>query len=182
MRADRSRFTRLTTAVVALIALASALVAVAPADAAPLRTKLPLGQYSPVNPARFTSYAYTDGGRTFFIAARRLCQIGPTPGNVACSGRTKSAPPRTVGVAITGDMQGPHWIPRGTSYRFGSRAGFRAPVLTPGQRITSANVTCAVPRRGVVICSTVNRAFVLTSATHRFYYPHGDRRHDRNPR
>ncbi|GEE00739.1 hypothetical protein nbrc107696_11850 [Gordonia spumicola] len=182
MRAIHSSSTRLICIVVALVAAVSGLVAVAPAQAAPLRTALPLGQYQGVNASRFTSYSYADRGRVFFAAAGRQCQIGPTPGNVACSGKTKTAPPRTVGVSITGDMQGPYWIPRGTSYRFGSAVGFRAPVLHVGQRITVANVSCAVPKSGVIACSTINRAFVLTPSTHRFYYPRGDRRHDGNPK
>ncbi len=167
MRVHRSSSARLTAVVVAVLALASTLFAVGPADAA--RTRLPLGQYQAVNAARFTSYAYADRARTFFVAAGRLCQIGPNPGSVGCTGTTKTAPRRTVGVAIIGDTQGPYWVPRGTSYRFGSRAGFRAPTLKVGQRISSANVTCAVPRRDTVICSSINHAFALTPSRHRFY-------------
>ncbi|WP_235831373.1 hypothetical protein [Gordonia zhaorongruii] len=139
-------------------------------------------RYQPVNPDRYRSIAYPDNGKHFFIAARRICQIGATPGNVACSGHSATAPRGVRGVAITGDMQGPQWIPPGTTYRFGSRAGFRAPVLKTGTRVSVGNTTCAVPRRGVVACSTPNRAFALNRAWHRFYYPRGDTSHSRNPK
>lgn len=169
-----------------LLLLAAALAAttavvVPQAAAAPPPAELRFGSFAPVNAAKYQSLRFADNGRTFFVAGQWRCQIGPQPGSVACSGRPATAPPRTRGVAITNDLNGPSWVPPGTTYRFGSQAGFRAPVLKVGQRITVANTVCAVPRRNVVSCATNNRAFILSRGWHKFYYPKGDRRHSANP-
>ncbi|UQE75005.1 hypothetical protein MYK68_20335 [Gordonia sp. PP30] len=165
--------------VAALVALLA--VTAAPAQAAPPPAELAFGSFTPVKAQRFQSLRYADDGRTFFAAGQWRCQIGPRPGSVACQGHPYTAPPGTQGVAITNDAQGPWWVPPGTNYTFGSRAGFRAPVLKVGQKISVANVTCAVPRRNVVSCASPNRAFILSRAWHKFYYPRGDRAHSANP-
>ncbi|WP_345314323.1 hypothetical protein [Gordonia alkaliphila] len=164
-----------------LTLVAAGLLAAPPAAAAPPPPELRFGSFAPVNAAKYQSLRFADDGRTFFVAGQWRCQIGPRPGSVACQGRPATAPPRTKGVAITNDLQGPLWVPPGTTYRFGSQAGFRAPVLKVGQRITVAGTVCAVPRRNVVSCATNNRAFILSRAWHKFYYPKGDRRHNANP-
>lgn len=165
-----------------VLALGAALIATAaPATAAPVPSELQFGNYTAVNANKFQSLRFADNGRTFFTAGQWRCQIGPQPGSVACKGRPATAPPRTQGAGITNDLQGPWWIPPGTTYRFGSQAGFRAPALKVGQRISVANTVCAVPRANVVSCATPNRAFILTRAWHKFYYPKGDRAHSANP-
>lgn len=182
VHALRSPAARRSTLVLIVASLIAALFAAAPAaSAAPAPPELQFGNFAPVNAKKYQSLRYADDGRTFFVTGRWLCQLGPRPGSVACKGRPATAPPRTVGVAITNDQQGPWWVPPGTTYRFGSQAGFRAPVLRVGQRISAAGSTCAVPRNGVVSCATANRAFILSPRWHKFYYPAGDRAHSKNP-
>lgn len=158
---------------------AGLVITAAPADAAP--AELSFGAYAPVDASRYQSLRYADDGRYFFAAGQWRCQIA-RPGSVACKGRPATAPRGTQGVAITNDAQGPWWVPPGTTFRFTSRAGFRAPVLGVGKRITVNNVACAVPAPNVVSCATPNRAFVLRKGSHRFYFPPGDRAHSPNPR
>lgn len=160
-------------------ALLGTLVA-APAAAAPVPSELRFGSLRPVDANKYRSLHYADDGRVFFVAGRWRCQLG-RPGSVGCQGRPATAPPRTRGVAITNDLQGPLWVPPGTTYRFGSRAGYRAPALQVGQRISVGNTVCARPRADVVSCATPNRAFILSPAWHKFYYPTGDTRHSANP-
>ncbi|GAC59030.1 hypothetical protein GOHSU_71_00030 [Gordonia hirsuta DSM 44140 = NBRC 16056] len=179
LRNLRRRPALLITLIVALSA--TLLGTAAPAAAAPVPAELQFSRFSPVNPAKYQSVRWADNGRSYFVAGRWQCQLGPQPGSVACKGRPATAPPNTRGVAITNDLQGPLWVPPGTTYRFGSEAGFRAPVLKVGQRIQVADAVCAVPRAGVVSCATNNRAFILSRAWHKFYYPKGDRRHSANP-
>lgn len=151
-----------------------------PAAAARVPAELQFGNYSPVNASKYRSLHYADDGRVFFVAGRWRCQIG-RPGSVACGGRPATAPPATRGVAITNDLQGPLWVPPGTTFRLGSQAGFRAPALKVGHRISVGNTVCARPRANVVSCATNNRAFILSPAWHKFYYPAGDNRHSANP-
>lgn len=177
----RRRRSLIGTVVLAVCAvLAGTLAAAPPAAAAPVPAELQFGNYAPVKASKFQSLRYADDGRHFFVAGRWLCQI-TRPGSVGCKGRPATAPPGTQGVAITNDQQGPLWVPPGTTYRFGSRAGFRAPALKVGQRITVGNTVCARPRAQVVSCATNNRAFILSPAWHKFYYPRGDTRHSANP-
>lgn len=144
-------------------------------------SELQFNNFSSVNAKRFQSLRFADNGRTFFRTGQWLCQLGPQPGSVACKGHPATAPSGVIGVAITNDAQGPWWVRPGTNYTFGSRAGFRAPVLNAGQKISIANVTCAVPRKNVVSCATNSRAFILSRGWHKFYYPRGDRAHSANP-
>ncbi|MFT4088601.1 MAG: hypothetical protein QM658_15875 [Gordonia sp. (in: high G+C Gram-positive bacteria)] len=174
------------SAILLLIAmLAGALTAaLAPDASATPRTsaaELDFAKYQAVDAHRFQSLRYDDNGRVFFVAGQWRCQLGAQPGSVACKGRPATAPPNTVGVSIVGDQQGPWWVAPGTTFRFGSVTGFRAPVLKVGQRITFANTTCAVPRRNVVACASTNRAFILSRGWHKFYFPRYDRAHSKNP-
>ncbi|MFZ2512802.1 MAG: hypothetical protein WAW85_17110 [Gordonia sp. (in: high G+C Gram-positive bacteria)] len=176
----RRRRTLLGSLILAASAALLGTLVAAPVAAAPVPAELQFGNYSPVNVSKYRSLRYADDGRVFFVAGRWRCQIG-RPGSVGCQGRPATAPPGITGVAITNDLQGPLWVPPGTTYRFGSQAGFRAPVLNVGQRISVGTTVCARPRANVVSCATSNRAFILSPAWHKFYYPKGDNRHSSNP-
>lgn len=168
-------------ATLVVLALGAVLLApAAPAAAAP-PPELQFDRYTPVNPAKYQSLRYADDGRFFFRAGKWRCQIWRA-GSVACQGKPATAPPNTLGVSVTNDSQGPWWVPPGTTFRFGSQAGFRAPVLRPGQRIVTNNVVCAVPRSGVVSCATNNRAFILSPQWHKFYGPRSYRNGNPAPR
>ena len=173
---------RRSTLVLLLIAVLAAAGLAAPAEAAPrVAPEFDFTRYSPVNSDRYRSIAFQDNGRYFFRVGKRICQM-TGPSSVGCSGGAATAPRGVKGVTISGDMQGPQWVPPGTTYRFGSRVGFRAPVLSVGKRIRVWNITCAVPRANVVSCTTPNRAFAISPAWHRFVYPKGDRAHSKNPK
>ncbi|MGV9480561.1 hypothetical protein [Gordonia aichiensis] len=172
----------------ASVAALGPLLNASPASAAP--TSLPaafdLARYRAVDPASFRSLAYADNGRSFFTTGRWNCQIGPTFRSVGCQGRPATAPPGTQGAAITADAQGPWWVPSpglltGTTYRFGSTTGFRAPRLGVGTRVTIAGVTCTVPSAAEVACRTGNRALIFAPGFHKFYFPAGDTAHNENP-
>ncbi|MFT4124675.1 MAG: hypothetical protein QM662_00385, partial [Gordonia sp. (in: high G+C Gram-positive bacteria)] len=142
----RSPLTRMVGAMG--VAMATAIATATATDAAaappPLPTEFASSRYAPVNPDRYRSLAYSDNGRTFFTTGRWLCQIGPVPGDVGCRGRPATAPRDAVGAVITADQQGPFWDRPGllgpSTYRFGSRAGFRAPLLRTGQSLAVADV------------------------------------------
>lgn len=190
-----SRFTH----TVASLGVAAAVVCGAPvalagnASAAqpPLPAEFDLSRYTPVSPTSFRSLAYADNGRSFFTTGRYMCQIGPQYRNVGCQGSPATAPAdtltaRTLGAAIAGDQQGPYWVrtnwPLAPTYTFGSAAGFRAPLLRVGQRVTIAGVTCTVPHPDQVACRTGSRAMIFTPAWHKFYWPDWDRLgHNNNP-
>ena len=106
----------------------------------------------------------------------------PAAGLGGLQGQAATAPPRTQGVAITQDQQGPWWVPPGTDYRFTPRSKYRPRTLGAGQKISTTNVTCAVPRAGVISCKTPNRAFIISRGWHKFYWPKGDTAHSKNPK
>ncbi|MFM9378865.1 hypothetical protein [Gordonia sp. VNK21] len=177
-----NRLARVLTAVAAaaLTLVGGALLpSTGAASAAP--AELDFGRYTPVNPNTFRSLAYVDDGRHFFRAGSFRCQLGPNPGEVACQGKPATAPPHTTGVAIVASQSGPWWVPPNTTFRWGSRAGFRTPVLHVGERVTVGNVACARPRSGVVSCASPNRAFIIARGWHKFYYPKGATDHSKNP-
>lgn len=163
----------------------------APAQAAPpgsptLPAAFDLAQFTPVNPTPYQSVAYADNGRWFFTTGRWMCQLGPSARSVGCQGHPATAPPRVDGAAITNDAQGPWWVPsqgqiNAPTYRFGSAAGFRPPLLAVGRHITVGGVTCTVPSPTQVACRTGERALIFTSAWHKFYFPSGDTAHAGNP-
>jgi len=171
-----------------IVVVVAALVAVllpgttGAANAAPRSSDFDLARMQPVNPDKYRSISYANRGRHFFRADGWLCQIGPQPGATACKGKPRTAPPGVIGVAIAGEQQGPYWVRPGTTFQLGPVSPFRAPTLHAGTRITVADVTCAVPRRGVVVCRNWNRGFKVSRGSHTFMYPKGDRAHDRNPR
>ncbi|EGD54495.1 hypothetical protein SCNU_12963 [Gordonia neofelifaecis NRRL B-59395] len=169
------------TLIVAVIALVAALLP-GVAQAAPPTADFDFSQYRSVNADAYRSLAYSDNGRHYFTTGRWSCQIGPQANAAACKGRPATAPPGVIGVAFAGESQGPYWVRPGSSFRLGPVSGFRAPVLPIGSRITVVNVTCAVPRAGVVACRNWNRGFQLSRGTHRFLYPAGDTAHDGNPK
>ena len=182
MRASNLARVRVTMIVLIIAAVVATLIpgVVATSQAAP-RSGFDLSAYRPVNPNTYRSLAYVDNGRHYFRTGRVLCQIGPSANAVACRVKPRTAPPRVRGVAISGETQGPYWVRPGTTFRIGPASRFRAPALKPGTRVTVANVTCAVPRVGRVICRNWNRGFAVSRSAHRFLYPRGDRAHDRNP-
>jgi hypothetical protein len=172
--------------VATLSAVAVLLGPVAAASAAPppgptMPVEFDLSRYQPVGGAQFRPVAYADNGRAFLRVGGRLCQIGPSYRYVGCQGRPATAPPTVRGVAISGDQQGPWWVPDWSDYRFGAPSGFRPPTLAVGTRVTIAGVTCTAPRPDTVACRTGARAFILTSAWHKFFFPSGDTAHSANP-
>lgn len=146
--------------VTAGIAVGAPAVNAAPGPTMPV--EFDLSRYQPVDPTTFRSLAYGDNGRSFFTTGRWMCQIGQAYRYVGCQGRPATAPPTATGAAISGDQQGPWWVNREQTYRFGSKTGFRPPLLGVGKRVTIAGVTCTVPRRDVVACRTGERALIFT--------------------
>lgn len=181
---------RLPAKATVVVALAVTVVAVlagpAPSSsAAPPGPTLPaefdLSRYQPVNPEQFRSLAYVDNGRGFLRVGRWMCQIGPGYRYVGCQGHPATAPPDVRGAAISGDQQGPWWVPPATTYRFGAPSGFRPPTLPIGSRVTLYGVTCTAPRADVVACRTGSRAMIFTPGWHKFFFPSGDIAHSPNP-
>ncbi|MGB3707040.1 MAG: hypothetical protein WA934_11935 [Gordonia sp. (in: high G+C Gram-positive bacteria)] len=172
------------TAVLLMLLVAAVLPGVANAapSAKSAATAFDLSHYKPVNTGPYLSMSYANGGAHFFKSGRWLCRLGPAANAVSCQGKPGSAPPGTLGVAIAGESQGPYWVRPGTSFRPGTTTPFRAPTLPIGSRINVANVTCAVPSAGSVVCRNWNRGFKLTRYSHRFLYPKGDTAHSANPR
>ncbi|MGC4935317.1 hypothetical protein ACLQ3C_16740 [Gordonia sp. DT30] len=192
------RFGRVTRALAVLgvsatVALGTPVAMASTASAAPpppLPTEFDLGRYTPVNPDAFRSLAYGDNGRSFFTTGRYRCQVGPQYRYVGCQGSPATAPAdtlisKTLGAVISGDQTGPYWVrtnwPLAPTYHFGSRTGFRPPVLGVGQRVTIAGVTCTVPSANEVACRTGSRALIFTPAWHKFFHPAGDQSQDANP-
>ncbi|MEE3852111.1 hypothetical protein VZC37_17345 [Gordonia sp. LSe1-13] len=167
-------------AVCALGASPSAEVAAAPPGPT-LPVEFDLSRYQPVDPERYRSLAYADNGRGFLRVGRWMCQIGPVYRYVGCQGHPATAPPQVRGAAISGDQQGPWWVPPGTTYRFGAPTGFRPPTLSVGSRVTLYGVTCTAPRRDTVACRTGSRALIFTPGWHKFFFPSGDSAHSPNP-
>lgn len=180
----RTGFLRRLTGLSAAVAIVAACAAVlAPASsAAPRGPAMPvefdLARYQPVSPTPFRSLAYADNGKSFFFAGPWMCQIGGQYRYVGCKGRPATAPPTARGAIIVGDIQGPWWVvpggPLDVNYRFGSKAGFRPPVLGVGKRVTIEGVTCTAPRPSVVACRTAERAMILTPSWHKFFWPSWD--------
>ncbi|MBM7368809.1 hypothetical protein [Gordonia hydrophobica] len=172
----------------AIVLIAAALIAVTlpgnvgPVDAAPRSDAFDLSRYRPVNPDTYRSLSYANRGRHFFVSGTVRCQIGPQPNAAACRVKPRTASPGVIGVALPSESQGPYWVRRGSSYQLGPVSPFRTPTLKAGTRVTVANITCAAPKTGVVICRNWNRGFKVSRSAHTFRYPHGDRAHDRNPR
>jgi len=164
-------------------ALAALLTTGATTSAAPSpnHQQMPdLSGYAAVDPSPFRSPDYADNGRTFFVTpGGRTCALGPGFGFNGCSGHPRTAPPGTVGVAISGGQDGPYWVPADTGYRTTPRGWFRAPLLDIGQSITVDGSTCAVRPDGVT-CAAGPRAFTVTQTWFEFVYPAGDNRHDKN--
>lgn len=171
--------------VAVLVAAGSVLLPGAMATAAPPGPPLPaefdLGRFQPVSDAPFRPLDYADNGAAFLRVGPWLCRIGPTYRYVGCQGKPATAPPGTRGVAISGDQQGPWWVPETSDYRFDAPSGFRAPSLPVGKRVTYSGATCTAPRPDTVACRTGGRAFILQPGWHKFYYPGGDTAHDGNP-
>ena len=169
--------------VIACAAAAALLTTGAMASAAPSPDyqQVPdLSGYAAVDPSPYLSPDYTDNGRTFFVTpSGRACALGPGYNFTGCSGHPRTAPPGTVGVAISGGQEGPYWVPADTSYRTTPTGWFRAPLLDIGQSITVAGSTCAVSPVGVT-CVAGPRAFTVTQTWFKFVYPAGDTRHDKN--
>ncbi|WP_131734577.1 hypothetical protein [Gordonia paraffinivorans] len=175
----RSRIIRRTVgALAAFVAAGGVAIGAPPAVAAPAGPTLPvefdLARYQPVDPTTYRSLAYADNGRSFFTAGRWMCQIGQGYRYVGCKGHPATAPRGASGAAIAGDQQGPWWVMPDDTYHWGSRAGFRPPVLGVGKRVTIAGVTCTVPRPDVVACRTGARALIFTPAWHKFFFPSWD--------
>lgn len=181
MRASTTARVGATTIVLIVAALIAALLpnSAGRSDAAP--TSFDLSNYQSVNPTPYRSIAYVDNGRHFFRTGSVLCQIGPAANAAACRVTARTAPPGVIGVAVSGESQGPYWVRPRTTFRIGPVGRFAVPTLKPGNRITVATVTCAVPRIGKVICRNWNRGFAVSRAGHRFLYPRGDHAHDGNP-
>ncbi|WP_439030762.1 hypothetical protein [Gordonia terrae] len=168
---------RRVTVVLAALTVAAGIASAPPAIAAPgpsMPVEFDLTRYQPVDPTMFRSLAYADNGRSFFTTGRWMCQVGPGYRYVGCQGRPATAPPDALGAAIADDQQGPWWARNTQTYRFGSNAGFRPPVLGVGKRVTIAGVTCTVPRRDTVACRTGQRALIFTPAWHKFFFPSWD--------
>ncbi|WP_237421859.1 hypothetical protein [Gordonia sp. SID5947] len=153
----------------------------APASGPTMPVEFDLSRYQPVDPASYRALAYADNGGGFLRAGRWLCRIGPTYRYVGCQGTPATAPRDVRGAAISGDQQGPWWVPGWSNYRFGAPSGFRAPTLPVGKRVTLAGVTCTAPRPDTVACRTGARALILTSGWHKFFFPSGDTAHSNNP-
>lgn len=184
MRASRPARVGAITIILLVAAVIAAMLpgSLGAVDAAPRSTTFDLSRYRPVNPDPYRSLSYANGGRHFFDSGRVHCQIGPQANAAACRVKPRTAPPGVIGVALPGETQGPYWIRRGTSFQLGPVSTFRAPTLKPGTRVTVADVTCAVPKTGVVICRNWNRGFKVSRSSHTFLYPRGDRAHDNNPK
>lgn len=180
-------------ALIAAAAVALGLLAVGPgtatAEPPPLTTpeEFQLDRYTQADPATFRSLAYQDNGRSFLRAGRWVCQIDAGYGSFGCQGSPATAPPNTLGASVTSGQSGPHWVRTGflqePNYRFGSAAGFRAPTLVVGSRVTIKGVTCTAPRPDVVACRSGERGLIFTPAWHKFFYPSWDskRAHSPNP-
>ncbi|MFW0786123.1 hypothetical protein AAFP35_16570 [Gordonia sp. CPCC 206044] len=164
-----------------LLAGPAVIAEAAPAAGPGLPAEFDLSRYQPANPTQFRALAYSDNGGAFLRAGRWLCRIGPGYRYVGCQGRPATAPPTARGAAISGNQQGPWWVPDWSNYRFAAPSGFRAPTLPVGQRVTVAGVTCTAPRPDVVACRTGARAMILTPAWHKFFFPSGDTAHSPNP-
>lgn len=173
-----------TVAGASLTTLGVGVAAAAPAGP-PLPVEFNLAKYQPVNPMKYRSLAYSDNGRSFFIAGRWLCAFGPSYRYVSCKGAPATAPPGTQGALISGDPQGPWWVtPKGIfgpNTQLTPTSGFRPPTLGVGKRLTVGGTTCTVPRPDVVACTTGARALIFTRAWHKFFYPAGDIAHNANP-
>lgn len=180
----RGAVTASVIAVIAAVASALAPTATAAPPGPPIPIEFQLDRYTPVKPDRFRSLAYVDDGRSFVRVGNWTCQFTRYR-YVGCKGAPATAPPGTLGVTITADQQGPYWVQNrflySPSYRFGSKAGFRAPTLAVGHRVTIMGTTCTAPRPNVVACLTGSRAFILTPAWHKFFFPSGDTAHNNNP-
>lgn len=165
------------TAIAALLSTA----ATASAAPSPDYQQLPdMSGYAAVDPAPYRSPDHADNGRTFFVTpSGRTCALGPGYGYNGCSGHPRTAPPGSVGVAISGGQDGPYWVPADTGYRTTPRGWFDAPLLNIGQSITVDGSTCAVGSVGVT-CVAGPRAFTVTQTWFKFVYPSGDNRHDKN--
>ncbi|MEO9329485.1 hypothetical protein [Gordonia aurantiaca] len=175
----QSRVIRRAVGVFAALVTAGGIAVAAPAaEATPPGPTLPvefdLSRYQPVEPTIFRSLAYGDNGRSFFTTGRWMCQIGQAYRYVGCKGHPATAPRGASGAAIAGDQQGPWWVMPDQTYHWGSRTGFRPPVLGVGKRVTIAGVTCTVPRRDTVACRTGERALIFTPAWHKFFFPSWD--------
>lgn len=168
-------------AVIAVIAPGPLTTTATAAPPPPLPAEFDLAQYQPVNPATFRPLNYVDNGRAFLRVGRWLCAIGPQYRYVGCQGHPATAPPTARGVAISGDQQGPWWVPDWSNYRVAAPSGFRAPTLAVGTRVTIYGTTCTAPKRDTIACRTGGRAFILSPGWHKFYYPAGDTAHDANP-
>lgn len=168
--------------IVAAVIAATLPGSIGTADAAPRSSDFDLSRYRPVNPDKYRSLSYENNGRHYFVSGTVRCQIGPQAGAAGCRVHPRTAPPSVVGVALSGETQGPYWVPRTTTYQFGPVTRFRTPTLQPGTRITVANVTCAAPKTGVVVCRNWNRGFKVSRSSHKFLYPRGDRAHNNNPK
>ncbi|MGV9709578.1 hypothetical protein ACWDTI_02810 [Gordonia sp. NPDC003424] len=170
-------------AVVACVAPSAVMVpeaAAAPASP-PLPAEFTLSHYTRVDANQFRPLAYADNGRAFLRAGPWLCAIGPTYRYVGCAGHPATAPPDARGVAISGDQQGPWWVPDWSNYRFVAPSGFRPPPLPVGSGVTIYGTTCLAPRPDTIACRTGGRAFILQPGWHKFYYPAGDTAHSANP-
>lgn len=174
---------RLIGLMAAVAATAAILTVGSPASAAPGPdyTQVPdLSDYTAVDPGPYFSTDFNDNGRAFFITpSGRACALGPGYAYTGCSGHPASAPPRIVGVAISGGQEGPNWIPPGTFYTTRPEGSFRAPLLAVGQSITVNGSTCAVSPVGVT-CVAGPRAFTVTAGWFKFVYPAGDKYHSNN--
>ncbi|GED96017.1 hypothetical protein [Gordonia crocea] len=158
----------------ALIAIAVAGSALAPASASATAPELDFAKYPAVNAKRYVSYNYDNNGRAFFRAGGYYCSIGQYPGRVACKGFVATAPAGTQGVLLN-NSQGPWWITPGglaaPNIDLVPNAHFRAPVLPVKRSINIYDVTCARPRTHVVSCTSRGRAFVISPKWHKFVGP-----------
>ncbi len=182
-RQCRARWRDILVAVsiAATVALGAPAVTASAAPAPTTPTAFDLSRYQPVGAGQFRPVDYADNGRAFLRIGGWLCQIGPGYRYVGCQGHPATAPPRVRGAAISGDQQGPWWVPDTSDYRFGAPSGFAPPTLPVGGRVTIAGVTCTAPGPGVAACRTGSRALIFTRAWHKFYFPAGDTAHSANP-
>ncbi|MFI8772639.1 hypothetical protein ACIGKQ_10815 [Gordonia sp. NPDC062954] len=186
LRTHRPRRTVATIIAAFGVAVVTALTAPAPSSSAvppgpTLPVEFDLARYQPVNPEQYRSLAYVDNGRGFLRVGRWMCQIGPGYRYVGCQGHPATAPAGIRGAAISGDQQGPWWVPPATTYRFDAPSGFVPPTLSVGSRVTLYGVTCTAPRADVVACRTGSRALIFTPGWHKFFFPSGDTAHSPNP-
>lgn len=147
----------------------------------PMPVEFDLSRYQPVNPTAYRPLAYADNGAGFFRVGKWLCRVGPRYRYVGCQGRPNTAPPAVRGVAISGDRQGPFWVPDWSNYRFAAPSGFWAPALPVGKRLTIGGTTCTAPRPDTVACRTGERAFILQPGWHKFFFRSNDDAHSANP-